>query len=383
MIVVPQEIEDALWTAARARLGRGASDRRALVSAIIARSLLYTSERDQLSSAAGTSRSDLAARALFFTVADAAKVALPLAELSHRQLLPTRRPLRIVDVGAGVGAMSLGALGYFARHGWPAAASGAHIIAIDRDAEALRLMSDALAALPPAWRAGVDLETRTASIGARPLANKSADLILAGTVFNELDDMAQDAFVEPLIHALADDGALIIIEPALRETSRALLRLRDRVITAGLATVFAPCTRTSAPCPALAEQRDWCHEDRRVLLPRRTRQLSEATGLRQDGLKFSYLVLRRGPEHLADQPPDDRRALRIVSQPRKLKGRRECFACGDHGRTRVRLLKRNRTVDQKPFLKAMRGDLIVVGASDELGDAPVTRTRIAPLAHEQ
>ena len=86
----------------------------ALVDAVVDRSRRYTSEREALAAPADRN-SDLAARALFFTIADAAKPALPLLELARAGHQPRwqhtrgRGPDRVLDQlwrgpGHGVGA---------------------------------------------------------------------------------------------------------------------------------------------------------------------------------------------------------------------------------------------------------------------------------------
>src|ERR1700759_3614156 len=104
---VPADLEDAVHAAARSVVGDGPLATAALTRAIIDRSRRYTSDRDRL---ADDSPRAPAARAPFFTVADAMKLAIPLGELPSRAALPAARPLRIVDLGAGCGAMSLGAI---------------------------------------------------------------------------------------------------------------------------------------------------------------------------------------------------------------------------------------------------------------------------------
>ena len=88
----------------------------------------------------------------------------------------------------------------------------------------------------------------------------------------------------------------IVVEPALRETARDLHEVRDQVLGRGLGHVFAPCTRRAAPCPMLADPRDWCHEERPLDLPPRALALAINTGLRDGAMKFAYLVVRRGDE---------------------------------------------------------------------------------------
>ena len=67
-MIVPAELEDAVRTAARDVVGEAALATPALTRAIVDRSKRYTSERERLSS---KGPGDLAARAAFFTVADA------------------------------------------------------------------------------------------------------------------------------------------------------------------------------------------------------------------------------------------------------------------------------------------------------------------------
>lgn len=370
----PDEIERALWAAVRERLPAGALREEVLERAVVARSRRYTSDRELADpdlerdgrAAQGrapmlpSAEEDLAARALFFTVADAAKIQIPLAELEWRGLLPAAGRLRVVDVGAGAGAMSLGAIGYLHPR-------ELEIRAFDRDREALAILRGGYAHLPKAWLGSADLRAIPGDVRGLRLDADSVDLALAGSLLNELRGEEQRVLVRSLVGSLSARGALIIIEPALRETSRALHELRDHVLTQRLAEVFAPCVRRSAPCPVLELERDWCHEDRPTSLPERAARLARKTGLRRHGLKFSYLVLRRGDEGLVDPPPADRRALRVVSQPRKLKGRRECFGCGEDGRFPLRLLKRNRGPINRAFEQARRGDLLIVGESNEIG----------------
>jgi ribosomal protein RSM22 (predicted rRNA methylase) len=161
--------------------------------------------------------------------------------------------------------------------------------------------------------------------------------------------------------ALSDDGAVIIIEPALRDTSRALHELRDAVIAGKHATVFAPCTRTCAPCPMLLDPNDWCHEDRAVQLPPRTAELARLTHLRDSGLKLSYLVLRRQALPLVEQPG----AWRVVSAPMPAKGKLEIYGCSDAGRMPIRLLRRHRSDDNRAFERARRGDVLVTDAAPD------------------
>jgi ribosomal protein RSM22 (predicted rRNA methylase) len=247
------------------------------------------------------------------------------------------------------------------------------VTAIDRDAKALaiaKLATTAFAANRIAITTRVGDVTRTAL--------PPADLVLLGTVVNELAHDEGLALVERAIAALAtDDGAVIIVEPALRETSRGLHAIRDAVIARGSASVFAPCTRRSAPCPALADPDDWCHEDRAIQLPPRTANLARITHLRDGGMKFAYLVLRRRPLDLVAAGDS---AWRVVSAPRPAKGKLELIGCSAHGRIPLRLLKRNRASANRDFERADRGDVLEIAAAPddtrvEVGDETAVAIR--------
>lgn len=338
MWTCPAWIEDALWAAAPR------VDRRALVAAIEDRSRRYTSERDRLGDAAGAA--DLAARAVFFSVADAAKIAVPVAELARAGALPAS-PWRVLDVGAGCGAMTLGLL---------AAAGDAalEVDAVDSDRAALEVMRAAVGARAAVRAEVADVRRHRPPAGAY-------DLVVAGSVLNELPEPERAPLVQAWLAALRPGGAVIVIEPALREVARALHRVRDAVLAAG-AYVFAPCTTQRARCPMLEDDRDWCHEDRGVELPPRAAELASATGLREGAMKFSYLVVRAEP---AAQVPGGR-ALRVVSNPYAQKGKLELYGCGDAGRCLVRLLRRNRSDTNRAITRARRGDVLVLGDRDDL-----------------
>lgn len=349
----PAVIEDALHAAARAQLPPALLGGAALTAAVIDRSRRYTSERERLRATGGAAAADLAARALFFTVADAGKLPLVLAELTA-----TRAPagwltgdtLRVLDVGAGCGAMTLGLLGYLAERGWRGAVTAT---LLDHDAAALAIARAAIATVATALAVPCAVTTCATDVGAAPRG--PFDLVLAGTVINELGDGG--ALVRQLIGALAPGGVAVVIEPALRATARGLHAIRDAVIADGAAVVLAPCTRRAAPCPALADERDWCHDHFPAELPPRARQLAAVTGLRDGDAKFAFLALA----HAAAAPPP-LAAWRVIDDPHAPKGKLELTACGDAGWVPVRLLRRHRSSANRALERAHRGDLLAITA---------------------
>jgi len=360
-------LEDAVLAAAREVIGDAPLQTAALTRAIIDRSRRYTSDRDRLAKPADRT-ADLAARAAFFTIADAPKLAIPIAELAARGAIPPRRPLRVTDLGAGCGALALGLVASLASDE-PGGAMFEFTL-IDRDVDALRIAAAALRRFAAAQHTELAITTRVADVTETALP--AADLVLAGTVLNELPESARLPLARAALASLADDGALIIVEPALRDTSRALHTLRDQLLALAPPAaphVFAPCTRQLAPCPMLANPDDWCHEARPLRLPPHTHELARVTHLRDDGLKFSYLTLRKQPRRLSDHP----NAWRVVSEPRAPKGKVELDACSNAGLTRLRLLRRHRTDANRTFERAERGDVIETDATEITADTPVER----------
>ena len=349
--VVPVELEDAVYAAARAALGDAALATSALIKAVLDRSRRYTSDRERLTRPADRT-GDLAARAVFFTIADAMKLAIPIRELANRGALPTARPLRVVDVGAGCGAMTLGLVATIDEP--------LEVVALDHDAGALAIAAAAIRDFAARRRVTASVVARTGDVTRAELP--AADLVVLGTVLNELAPDAALALVERALGAIGDDGAVIVVEPALRDTARALHAIRDAVIARGSGHVFAPCTRRIAPCPALADPSDWCHEDRALQLPPRTAELARLTHLRDSGMKLAYLTLRKHP---LDLVPAGDSAWRVVSAPMPAKGKLELLGCSAHDRIPLRLLRRHRNAGNRDFERADRGDVLVVERSPD------------------
>jgi hypothetical protein len=259
----------------------------------------------------------------------------------------TRRPERILDLGAGTGAVRDALRRHFG--------TGPTIVEVDR-----------VATSPGVRVADV---SNPDSLGAVSGAGRF-DLVLAAHVLNELFvDDAPPRRVDRLSQLvqrwcgrlLATEGTLVLLEPALRETSRVLLAVRDQLLAAGL-YIAAPCFFTG-PCPALRQERDWCHDSTNAQSGRR--------------IDFSYLVVRTSGE--AASVPN---LFRIVSDPLPEKGRLRLFACGLAGRQPVVRLNRHHSDANADLDRAVRGDVVRITrttfASDGLRvDAATSVARVS------
>lgn len=317
----------------------------------------------------------LSARLGFSFARDVPKAAGAVRELVATGTLswPETRALRLLDLGAGLGASTWGLFAALS-----ASSSGARgrmdAVFVDDDASALSLA----VAIANARRGRHALELNieavraTAARGARE-ARGPFDVVLLGQVLSEIGDSGTarlDAHVELVGAALdrtAADGSVVIIEPALRDRTRHLHAVRDALLATEHrgASVFAPCLH-AAPCPALDDEGAWCHEDLDVDLPPWLRPVAADAGLRWQGLTFSYLVLRKDGRSLRAIVARGPALVRMVSSPIVTKGKREAFVCGelDHGgvllpaRQRFRRLDRDESDSNAAWHDGARGDVL-------------------------
>lgn len=389
--VVPASLEEALRAAARDELGAGVLAPTRLHAAVVDRSRRYTSEREALSNGRD-SDDDLAARAVFFSVADAPKVWPALGELCRvgvgrgdrvRRALRGEpgTALKVLDLGAGCGAMSLGILvaaatlsGAGVEGGNPDGAEVALYLA-DVDARALAIAKGACARLAQTLGVRCSIHTAVTRFGGAapsklPADWPMADLVVMGSVLNELSAEAAQGVLALAAQRCAPGGAVVVIEPALRGSARALQALRNEMIARLGWHVVAPCTHL-APCPMMASERDWCHWETPYVLPPLTGEVARVTGLRDGAMKYAYVVAlpHRVPYAASAQPCGDDAAptalLRIVDRPRASKGKLELLACGASGLVTLRRLNRNRAAANRELDLAGRGDVLVLGESGE------------------
>lgn len=180
------------------------------------------------------------------------------------------------------------------------------------------------------------------------------DLIVAAHLLNELAPQLSVAERAQRVAGWCDEllgpgGVCVLVEPALRETSRALLEIRDRLVAGGL-FVAAPCF-WQGPCPALARERDWCHDAAPAVVAGRSR------------VDFSYLVLRA-----AGTAATDPTLFRVVSDRLEEKGRLRLFGCGPAGRHPLVRLTRERSEANAAFDTLERGTAATFEGTTTAGD---------------
>ena len=311
----------------------------------------------------------LGAYLLFYWPISYAQARLVLGELAAR-------PRSVLDLGSGPGPFAFAALD----------AGASEVTAADRSKPALELARELAA------EAGEGLSTREWNLQgdrntpllARLGHGERFDVVGLCHALNELFGEGEQALerraalLEEALAMLKPGGSAVVIEPALRETSRDLLAVRDRIVARGYA-VRAPCFYR-ANCPALAKEGDWCHADHTWRAPGLVEDLARVAGLRKESLKMSYLVL--APKGEAWREPPDGRVFRIVSEPLEGKGRQRYIGCGPEGRIGLALQQKHRTEANAAFFELRRGDVVRVTEPEPRGDglALTDRSEVSVLA---
>lgn len=385
-ITLPDAFLETLRAVATDAFGRAAPDGDALAAAIREVSHHYNLERDRVTDLSGQTAA-LTARLRFFLPRDLFKIWGPLAELQAAGQLPSRRPWRVLDLGAGLGTTTLGIATFAAATG---TATGLRVQALDVDDRALSVMASLLGRDLPLPTVSVSLSTRAVGIERLPTLDGPYDLVVAGLSLNELtaatssgQSEAEQAdqlltWIDGAMKNLAPGGAMVIVEPALRKTSRVLQHIRDRVQARTSAPwVFAPCLGI-AQCPLLERPRDWCHASIRFPFPRALSELAKAAGLRQSDPTFSYLTLLPREASLARIGDAERRPLRVVGGPRASKGKLELDVCGEDRYTRLISLDRHRDKRSDVLPQVTRGTVLAVPAQVLMQDPGLKHLRLPP-----
>jgi SAM-dependent methyltransferase len=307
------------------------------------------------------------ARLAFSFPRDVPKSGAAVAELIRAGLLAPRagRPLRILDLGAGLGASTWGVVRALAAAGHAGAVEST---LVDTDAEALALAAAVARRAAGEGNIKLQVKTVTRSLGPNGAGLPARfDLVLLGQVLSEYEtdrpeaeraDSQAELLRFLLANAVDREGSLVVIEPALKTRARHLQEIRARLVASGV-PIFAPCLHQDA-CPLLRKPTDWCHEDLPVDVPAWLIPLAREAGLRFQGITFSYLALRPDGARLASLLPAG--ALRAVSSAKVSKGKIEAELCGEPaGESRylvAQRLDRDATDSNEPWGEIERGDLL-------------------------
>ena len=293
----------------------------------------------------------LAYLAYFFPV-NAAKVYRLLDELAPTFADIDSNAIRVLDLGCGPGTGAMAVLDWVQSRGW-FHSGRLHCVAVDQS-------SASLMACQRLWSAYCETEGNS-SHTLLPLrenlqeglsrqikhegGTRGYDLIIIQNVLSELaagkpgSEEVRTKLVTIALDMLSDHGTVMVIEPALRDASRQLHEVRDRLLRDRKCTVYSPCLHERS-CPALVKPDDWCHEERAWSPPAWIKAIDRDVGFIKDALKFSYVLLRKDGRSIVRRAPD---LYRVVSELRVFKGEKRAWLCNEQGRPEVGRLDRKRS----------------------------------------
>lgn len=325
-------------------MARGGRDRPA--QAVTELSQLFTTERSSLSAGYLDNPFHAAAYLRYFLPVNLSKIQALLDEMPQdwTEQGPGAQ-LRVLDVGSGPGTGVLAVRDWLRQHHQDREKDLA-IVAVDASGEALKQARHLWEAYGRAsGTASGQLTTCEGNLERVPGGpwlqqieqQAPYDVIVMANCLNELFPRAADP-VEPkvklvtqLLSRLAPAGTMLIVEPALRETSRGLHQVRDRLVHEKCCTIYSPCLHEQ-DCPALVNPFDWCHEERAWEPPVSIQAIDEQVGFIKDALKFSYLLLRKDGRTIVERRPD---VYRVVSELREMKGEKRAWLCNELGRSEI------------------------------------------------
>lgn len=333
-----------------------------LVKAVAALSRLFTRERETFSRAYLDDPVLAAAYLSYFLPVNLAKIQLLLDEMPAPE---GGQRFSVLDLGSGPGTGMLAVLDWWHRR---RSAAGLSVVALDTVPAALR--QTALLWKGYCCAAGIttaslrtcegDLERKEWLEQVREGA--PFDLVIAANCLNELYSGAKDPLgsradlVAEVLQLLAPHGTMMIVEPALRDTSRALHQVRDQLLQEKHCTVYSPCLHENS-CPALIKPDDWCHEERPWEAPGFIQEIDKEVGFIKDALKFSYLLLRKDGKTIVERRPE---VYRVVSELRKMKGEKRAWLCNEQGRQEVGRQDRLASPQNEAFDQWHRGAIVQI-----------------------
>ncbi|MCP4503243.1 MAG: hypothetical protein GY822_25175 [Deltaproteobacteria bacterium] len=246
-------------------------------------------------------------------------------------------PANAVDIGAGTGAASL----LLAKLGVP------QLLLADKDANSLHLAERLLASFSPETKVRTllrDLQSERLPKGEWAVASFSFSELLREDKPESDEELAR---FSRWIELAQVSERLIIVDAGDKLRSRRLMRLRAHAIEEGL-FALAPCLHQEA-CPALSNERDWCHLRISMNLPAELSEFAHRVGRVQDKSSIGTLVLSKQVRK------QNRQQLRVLGAPQKEKGRTRVDVCGQEGVRTLQVPKRHK-VTTREVRKMLPGD---------------------------
>lgn len=317
-----------------------------------------------------------AAYGCFFFPQSYIRAAIATAELLDRyaDATPTSGTLRILDLGAGLGACGLGIIHALRTRGITASVE---LVALDHSQGKLQtLRTLAKECLPETVR--IHTVTGDMRQSVRLLAAESPfHLVICGFALNEVCALSAKSQLsgEPLMlqlikkwrRSLCPAGPILVLEPALEATSRTLASVSNALLSEHTEIRLLPYYGTF-PDPLSQDRHHWSHEVRTWSSPESLRYLNRHLWRSIELLKWSCACWIPSSQARSLWTPPQL-SLRLVSPFALLKGRFIATAVNQNGEIGTYDLP-TRGMDKQTIseLESIeRGDTLQLSQSDPLG----------------
>lgn len=275
--------------------------------------------------------------------------------LLHRfpQCFTGKTGVRVLDIGCGHGAGMFGVY-YALKNAKTISLSG-----IDRSAVMLRKCRKIASRMKKDdSQLRVRLYRHRLQDAILLKTRKKFDVIILANALAEIvqDELIPQKYIEQIFRYVTDDGVVVIIEPASRNLSRRLMRLRDALLQNKTSHILLPCLHENT-CPLIGARKgkEWCHQSRAWLPPFFMKMLNKTLHREINRLKFSYLVLSK--KQYQENVETD---FLVVSDMLKEKGRQKCYLCTPAGRAELVRLNKMKNRKNQNFDRISRGDIITL-----------------------
>lgn len=282
---------------------------------------------------------------LFYFPQSFLRIQFPLMEILQRGWNPPAdRPIRILDLGAGVGAAGFGAVSFLQPkpvEGW----------ALDHSEQALRIHEE----LTAAGRLGHWHQSQIDLHHPQTRGLPRMDLILVSFTLTEMTTEFAGT-LDLWLHALHPKGALLVLEPFSKPSNHRLGQFRDRLVAERKYHVIAPDPHPPDGSSLLQYEFSF-HRNRTWDLPQSMLFLNRHLDRIVDELHFNFIAVTPEPPM---PPPADAGNFRLATRFVRAKGKwiAEGFS-SDGIRHEYEILVRHLTPELKRKLQKLKqGDSV-------------------------
>lgn len=263
----------------------------------------------------------------------------------------SEKPIRLIDIGAGQCAGALGVVEVLNRR---AGKDPIEIVCVDRRNPKFNLLEE----LNIAHKYfNIDIED------VRIRKTKGFNLAL---IINSLTEAygfnTENPFRKLMLivdQILEEDGILMIVEPAMKDSTRVLMGIRDRISKERKDIhIISPCVGIKE-CPLLKvkSRTEWCHFGIHWETPVYMRILNRELKREIHFAKFSYMVLSKKEISL---PEWYIRNMRVVSNLIHEKGKKRFYTCYQERYVEFERLDRDASQKNKDMESLNKGDIVEV-----------------------